>query len=85
MKAKLLIISSLIIFAGLISGCQSTASFSQKLAELEKLGVTEVEITGKFSHTKFTKATVDGKVVSIFDHNNTWIPRVRIVRETPAQ
>ena len=73
----------LIVASVALSGCQSATGFTQKLAELEKLGIKEVEVTGKFSHTKFTKVHVDGKVVTTLDHNNTWVPLVRVVREGP--
>lgn len=67
----------------LLCGCQSASSFADKLAALEKLGIKEVEVTGKFSHTKFTKVKADGKVTTTLDHNNTWVPLVRVVREVP--
>lgn len=67
----------------ILSGCQSASSFADKLAALEKLGIKEVEVTGKFSHTKFTKVKADGKVTTTLDHNNTWIPLARVVREVP--
>ncbi|MDP2226793.1 MAG: hypothetical protein Q8J78_04895 [Moraxellaceae bacterium] len=71
----------------LAAGC-STKSYSEKLTALEQLGVTELEITGKFSHTEFRRTeTADGKTVSTLDHSNAWVPKVRVVREraTPTK
>lgn len=62
-------------------GCQSVASFSKQLDALDASGVTAVEITGKFSHTEYSRRVVDGKTVSTFEHTNAWVPKVRLVRE----
>lgn len=80
MKTKIALI---IAAALLLSGC-TTGSFKQKLDELDALGVSEVEIGGKFSNTKYTKTEADGVVTSTLDHTNAWVPKVRIVRTRAA-
>lgn len=66
------------------TGCQSAAAFQKQFDALDRSGVTEVEITWKFSHTQLSTAEVDGKTVTTFEHNNAWAPKVRIVRTKPA-
>lgn len=82
MKTKIILITA--AAALLLTGC-STKGLVKKLNELEKLGVTEAEITGKFSHTEYVVIEKDGKRRAILDHSNAWVPKVRIVRETPAK
>lgn len=81
MKTKIALI---IAAALLLTGC-STASFNQKLSDFDALGVSEVEIAGKFSHTRYLKTEAEGKVTSTLEHTNAWVPKVRIVRTRPAQ
>lgn len=71
------------ILASIFSGCAS-ATFKQKLDEFESLGITSAEITGKFSHTKFTRREEGGKVFITLDHSNAWVPNVHIERELPV-
>lgn len=64
-------------------GCQSTAKLADKAAEFERLGITEAEITGKFSHTDYkVERSDDGRRKAVLEHSNAWLPKVRIVRET---
>lgn len=81
MKTKIALI---LAAALLLTGC-STASFNQKLSDFDALGVSEVEIAGKFSHTRYIKTQTGDKVTSTFEHTNAWVPKVRIVRERPAE
>jgi outer membrane lipoprotein-sorting protein len=66
-----------------LGGCQSASSLAQKAAEFEQLGITEAEITGKFSHTEYkVERSEDGTRTATLDHSNAWLPKVRIVRQT---
>lgn len=73
------------LFALAFTGCASTANLADNLKAFEALGITEAEIAGKFSHTKYTKTEQGGKIVHALDHSNPWTNRVRIVREVSAQ
>lgn len=65
--------------------CTGCASVSSKFAEFEKLGITEAEITGKFSHTDYKVEEKAGHRRAEINHSNAWLPKVRLVRETPAK
>ena len=65
-----------------LTGCVNTKNVGEKFAEFEKLGVTEVVVTGKFSHTDYTVKHENGKRRAEINHTNVWVPQVRIVRET---
>jgi DNA-binding HxlR family transcriptional regulator len=79
---KRIALLSVAVFA--LAGC-STTSLSKKLNEFEKLGITEAEITGKFSHTSYKVEEKDGTRRAVLDHSNAWVPKVRIVREKQAK
>ncbi len=66
------------------TGC-SVSGAAKKLQAYEQLGVTEVEVTGKFSSTHYTVEVRDGERVAEVNHSNAWLPKVRLVRETPAK
>lgn len=78
MKTRALILS--LVAIGL-TGCASTDA-AKKLAEFEKLGITEATITGKFSNTDYKVEHKDGVRRATIDHSNTWLTKVHIVRET---
>lgn len=67
-----------------LSGCATTSSLADRLRAFEALGVTEAEIGGKFTHTKYTATVQGGKVVHELTHSNPWVTRVHLVREVPA-
>lgn len=72
---------TLLIAAALsLTGCTTTANLADSLSKFEALGITEAEIAGKFSHTKYTKTEQAGRTVHQLDHSNPWINRVHIVR-----
>lgn len=73
----------IILLALALSGCVTTGNLADKLRAFEALGVTEAEIAGKFSHTKYTKEDGEKKTVHRLTHTNLWIPRVYFVREAP--
>lgn len=79
---SLLRVSAIVCLLALLAGCSSVSS---KFAEFEKLGLTEAEITGKFSHTDYKVAEKDGTRRAELNHSNAWIPKARFVRETPAK
>lgn len=64
------------------SGC---TNLQTRMAEFEKLGITEAQITGKFSNTSYSVEEKDGQRVATIDHSNAWMPKVRLVRKTPAE
>jgi hypothetical protein len=87
MNTKSIIIRGLTVLCLLSSvfcftGC-STAG-AAKFAEFEKLGITEAEIAGKFSHTEYTVTEKDGVRRAELNHTNAWLPKVRLVRTTKA-
>lgn len=65
----------------LLAGC---ASLPAKIDQFEKLGITEAEITGKWSHTTYRVEERDGQRIATLEHSNAWTPRARLVRRTPA-
>jgi len=77
-------IAILLAVAFALSGC--AVSTSQKLAAdlkaFDELGVTEVVITGKFSHTDYTVTHADGLRKAEINHTNVWVPQIRVVRVT---
>lgn len=85
---KLLLIA--IAASGLLTGCATAnsnyaAKLSEDLKEFEKLGIKEVIITGKFSHTDYTVEHKDGKRIATVNHTNAWVPQIKVVRETPDE
>lgn len=85
MKKPALLLFLAVLVTALLSGCFSTAT-SKKLAKdlksFDALGVTEIVITGKFSHTDYTVTHVNGVRRSEINHTNVWVPQIKIVRET---
>lgn len=71
---------ALLIAAACLTGC---TNFPDKLAKWDALGIKEATITGKFSHTTYTRSQKDGVITSELEHNNPWVPKVHIVRERP--
>lgn len=78
--AKLLLALGLVLLALLFTGCSTT---TKRLEQFEALGLKEAEITGKFSSTTYKVEQVDGVRRATLDHSNAWMPKVRLVRETP--
>lgn len=72
----------LMVMILLMSGCSSAPKLAADLAEFEKLGVSEIVITGKFSHTDYTVTHVNGVRRAEINHTNVWVPQIRVVRET---
>lgn len=68
-----------------LAGCSSPAKLSQQLKEFEALGISEVVITGKFSHTDYTVTRENGVRRAEINHTNAWVPQVRVVRETKEE
>lgn len=66
------------------SGCSSATSkkLARDLKAFDALGVSEIVITGKFSHTDYTVTTRDGVRRAEVNHTNIWIPQIKVVRET---
>lgn len=79
--AVLCLLSSVLCIS---TGC-STTGLSAKLAEFDKLGITEAEITGKFTHTEYKVTEVEGVRSAELNHNNAWLTKVRLVRTTVAK
>ena len=71
----------IIALAACLTGCQN---FPKKLEQWDKLGIVEAEITGKFSHTTYSRAEEAGVITSTLEHNNPWVPKVYIKRVRPA-
>ena len=67
-----------------LTGCV-TQNAAKKFAEFEKLGITEAQITGKFSNTEYRVVRGDGIRRAVFQHSNAWLPKVLIVRETKEE
>lgn len=78
MKTRLIVILATLALAG----CSTAPKLASDLAEFEKLGVTEIVITGKFSHTDYTVTHVDGVRRAVINHTNIWVPQIKVVRET---
>lgn len=79
----LLLSLSVLTLATLTTGCASSSA-AKKFAEFERLGIVHAQITGKFSNTTYTVEEKDGKRQARIDHSNAWMPKVVIIRETPA-
>ncbi len=81
MKTRIILIA--VCLLGL-SGCAVATSqkLAKDLAAFEQLGVTEVVITGKFSHTDYTVTHADGVRTAEINHSNAWVPQIRVVRKT---
>lgn len=79
---------SLFILANLaiafFTGCSAVTirKIAKDLKEYEALGVKEVIVTGKFSHTDYTVEHKDGKRTAVINHSNVWVPQIRVVRQT---
>lgn len=75
----------LVVALASLTGCATATSkkLAADLAAFEQLGVTEIVITGKFSHTDYTVTHENGIRKAVVNHTNAWIPQVKIVRETP--
>lgn len=81
MKTRIASILFAVALLGL-TGCV-TASSAKKFAEFERLGITEAQITGKFSNTEYVVTHNNGVRRAELNHSNAWLPKVRLVRETP--
>jgi len=81
MKTRTLLIAAALLA---LTGC--TTSTARKLAKdldaYDKLGVKEIVVTGKFSHTDYTVTHVDGVRRAEINHTNAWVPQIRVIRET---
>jgi len=85
MKKPLLI--TLALLSGFLTGCGTLTikKIASDLKEYEQLGVKEVVVTGKFSHTDYTVEHKDGKRIATVNHTNVWVPQIRVIRETPDE
>ena len=75
-----------IIAAVLLSGCVSVGKIQKLDASLRafaELGIEEVVITGKVSHTQYKVAHENGQRTATLEHGNPWTPRIYLVRRTP--
>lgn len=64
------------------SGC-GTQNLAAQFTAFEKLGVTEAQVTGKFSSTNYKVTREYGTRTATFDHTNMWLPKVYFKRQTP--
>lgn len=81
MKSRILLLAMFAFLASLFTGC-TTRGLADKLAEFERLGITEAQITGKFSNTTYVVEKKDGTRTATLDHSNAWMPKIRLVRRT---
>jgi ABC-type Fe3+-hydroxamate transport system substrate-binding protein len=75
----------IILAAVLLSGCVSVGKIQKLDASLKafaELGIEEVVITGKVSHTQYKVTREEGQRVATLEHGNPWTPRIYIVRRT---
>lgn len=79
MKTRIAIILAALVA---LSGCASAPKLAQQLKEFEALGIKEVVITGKFSHTDYTVTNENGTRRAVVNHSNAWLTQVKVVRET---
>lgn len=79
MKTKLALIA---LAALALGGCSNVPKLQKNLADFESLGIRELVVTGKFSHTEYHVTTENGVRRAVVEHSNAWVPKVRIVRET---
>lgn len=71
--------------ACLSGGCVSVGTIERldaKLKAFEALGVSEVVVTGKVSHTQYTVTREGGQRTAVLEHSNPWTPRIYLVRRT---
>ena len=78
-------IASILLVALLMGGCATVTSkkLAADLTAFDRLGLSEVVITGKFSHTDYTVTHENGVRRAVINHTNAWIPQIKVVRETP--
>ncbi len=84
-RSVFLIIVLAAICLPMFSGCAvaTVQKVNADLKAFEQLGLKEIVITGKFSHTDYTVTTENGVRRAIINHTNAWVPQIKIVRETP--
>lgn len=84
MKKMIPLIIIAILASSFWTGCAAVTikKLAKDLKEYESLGVKEVIITGKFSHTDYTVEHRDGKRTATINHSNAWVPQIRVVRST---
>lgn len=84
MKKMLSLAIMAILALSFFTGCAAVTikKLAKDLKAYEELGVKEIIITGKFSHTDYTVEKRDGKRRAEINHTNTWIPQIKVVRET---
>jgi hypothetical protein len=78
----------LVAVAGLSSGCNTASKIEKLNANLkafELLGLKEVVVAGKVSHTQYKVTRAEGTRRATLDHSNPWTPRIYIERETPIE
>jgi hypothetical protein len=80
---QLLISICLVLALASTTGC-SSGRLAAQFAAFEKLGVSEAEVTGKFSSTTYKVTRESGVRKATFNHSNAWLPKVYFVRETPV-
>lgn len=75
---------ALVLACGLLAGCASSTGkkLAKDLKAFDELGVSEIVITGKFSHTDYTVTHSNGVRRAEINHTNVWVPQIRVVRET---
>ena len=75
---------ALLVLAAALSlaGCSSAPKLARQLKEFEALGLKEVVVTGKFSHTDYSVTVENGTRRAVINHSNAWLPKVKVVRET---
>ncbi len=81
MKIKLILLAALLSLTGCVN-VATTQKLSSDLAEFEKLGITQVTVTGKFTSTSYTVTHVDGVRKAVIIHTDPWLTNVTITRET---
>lgn len=76
MKSLIILLASLVL-----SGC-SSVSIAKKFSEFEALGVTKIEIVGKFSATEYEVTHENGVRKAELTHSNAWLTKVHVTRES---
>lgn len=82
---KTFLLCLVIAAASLSSGCVSVGKIKKLDANLQafaKLGVDELVITGKVSHTQYTATRANGQRTAELEHSNPWTPRIYLRRRT---
>jgi PBP1b-binding outer membrane lipoprotein LpoB len=76
-------IALLTVAAFALTGCASSTikKVVKNLNEFEKLDITEITVTGKFSNTEYKVEETSTSRRSTVDHTNPWIPKIRVVRD----